>query len=207
MSVIFFAGTPAVANEDRSDLFDFFVLSLSWSPTYCLSDEGRGNRSQCGLARRYGLVVHGLWPQYERGYPEFCSTNHPNRVPDSLGRRFLDIMPGMGLIGHEWRRHGTCSGFNQEQYLQTTRKAFEAIRVPAQLRDARSAKHLGTDEIEALFTAANPGLEHGGIAVTCEDGRLDEIRICLTTDLEFRTCHEVDRDRCRAATLNVPAVR
>lgn len=180
---------------------------MSWSPTYCMSDEGRGNRSQCGLSRRYGLVVHGLWPQYERGYPQFCSSDHSDRVPESLGRRFFDIMPGMGLVGHQWRKHGTCSGLNQEQYLQTTREAFETIRVPAQLRDARSAKQLGTDEIEELFTAANPGLERGGIAVTCEDGRLDEIRICLTTDLKFRTCHEVDNDRCRAPTLNVPATR
>lgn len=199
--------TSAVADENRSGAFDFFVLSLSWSPSYCLSDEGRDNRQQCGLSRRYGLIVHGLWPQYQRGYPEFCSTNHSDRVPESLGRRFFDIMPGMGLIGHEWRRHGTCSGLNQEQYLRTTRKAFEKIRVPDVLKDARRTRQLGTDEIEELFTAANPGMDRGGIAVTCEGNRLDEIRICLTPDLEFRTCREVDNDRCRVSTLDVPAIR
>ncbi|MCL6706791.1 ribonuclease [Pseudomonas sp. R2.Fl] len=199
---------PVSAGQQRPDKnFDFYVLSLSWSPTYCLSTEGNGNKDQCGASKRYGLVAHGLWPQYERGYPEFCSTNHSDRVPESLGRRFLDIMPSIGLIGHEWRKHGTCSGLNQEQYLQTTRRAFEAVQVPDDLRDGRSTKQFGTDEIETLFTAANPGLDRRGIAVTCEGNRLDEIRICLTTDLEFRTCPEVDKDGCKAATLGVPAIR
>src|SRR5438874_4074521 len=55
--------------------FDFYVLSLSWSPSFCEQASERGNDrrsgAQCG-GRPFSFVVHGLWPQYERGFPEYC---------------------------------------------------------------------------------------------------------------------------------------
>ncbi|MCC2111314.1 MAG: hypothetical protein KDJ16_04705, partial [Hyphomicrobiales bacterium] len=50
--------------------FDYYVLSLSWSPSYCEA-EGDPREPQCRKerpSRRYAFVVHGLWPQYERGW-------------------------------------------------------------------------------------------------------------------------------------------
>lgn len=110
--------------------FDFYVLSLSRSPAFCASSEGSGNRQQCGSNRRYGFVVHGLWPQNETGYPEFCTSSEPDRVPDAIGRTMFDIMPSMGLIGHQWRKHGACSGLSQKDYFSATRTAFEAVKLP-----------------------------------------------------------------------------
>src|SRR5262245_26202773 len=52
--------------------FDYYALSLSWSPTYCTSQVGQNDSQQCGPGRTYAFVVHGLWPQYERGWPENC---------------------------------------------------------------------------------------------------------------------------------------
>ena len=65
----------AVAQDRRQNQpgqFDFYVLSLSWSPSFCESAGERGTppREQCG-ARPYSFVVHGLWPQYDRGFPEY----------------------------------------------------------------------------------------------------------------------------------------
>src|SRR5664279_6001869 len=64
------AGT-ASAQDRRQNApgeFDFYVLSLSWSPSFCeqASERGNGGRSgaQCG-GRPFSFVVHGLWPQYE----------------------------------------------------------------------------------------------------------------------------------------------
>ena len=51
--------------------FDYYVLSLSWSPSFCETATGNARRQQCG-ARPFSFVVHGLWPQYERGFPESC---------------------------------------------------------------------------------------------------------------------------------------
>src|SRR4029077_16012103 len=60
--------------------FDFYVLALSWSPSFCeASRERPANRTpdqQCG-ARPYSFVVHGLWPQYERGFPSNCQVPAP----------------------------------------------------------------------------------------------------------------------------------
>jgi ribonuclease T2 len=48
-------------------------------------------------------------------------------------------------------------------------------------------------------------MEVDGIAVACEAGSLEEVRICLTRELDFRACAEVDRRACRQQQLSVPA--
>lgn len=187
--------------------FDFYVLSLSWSPSYCLTEAGSGNRQQCGDDADYGLVVHGLWPQNEKGYPEFCKSNEPERVSERLGRTMLDIMPGIGLIGHQWRKHGTCSGLSQADYFRMTRAALERVNVPASLKSVAEPATLAVDEIERQFTEANPGLSRRATAVTCEDKRLKEVRICFSKDLKFRDCAEVDRRSCPLPSVTVPPIR
>lgn len=186
--------------------FDFYVLSLSWSPTWCMDNDASGQGEQCRAGRNAGFIVHGLWPQNERGYPEFCRTRESDRVPAPLGRNYLDIIPSMGLIGHQWRKHGSCSGLSQRDYLATTRAAYERLVLPETLEEA-TGNRTGPVAIEAALVAANPGLTETGIAVTCDGGRLDEIRICMTPDLNFRDCPEVDRAACRARTITQPPIR
>ncbi|WP_439616991.1 ribonuclease T2 family protein [Shinella sp.] len=184
--------------------FDFYVLSLSWSPTWCAGNDAAGKTQQCRRGENNGFIVHGLWPQNDRGYPEFCRTREPDRVPDNLGRTVLDIIPSMGLVGHQWRKHGSCSGLSQKDYFAVTRAAWERIRIPAEPQ--RGGARLSPDAVEQAFTAANPGLDRKGIAVTCEDGRLEEVRICMTPDLSFRPCPEVDRAACRAKSIEQPPI-
>ena len=48
--------------------FDYYLLSLSWSPSYCLVHPA--DRYQC-QGRGFGFVLHGLWPQFNAGgYPQ-----------------------------------------------------------------------------------------------------------------------------------------
>ena len=191
----------------RGKGFDFYVLSLSWSPTWCAENDAGGRTQQCRRGEDHGFILHGLWPQNDRGYPEYCATREPDRVPESLGRTLLDIIPSMGLIGHEWRKHGSCSGLSQKEYFTVARAAFERVRVPAELDAARKAARLSPDAVEEAFTAANPGLARNGIAVTCAGGRLEEVRICMTADLAFRPCPAVDRAGCRAGSIQQPPIR
>lgn len=186
--------------------FDFYVLSLSWSPSYCLSDEGEGNQQQCGSSKAFALIVHGLWPQYEKGYPESCASDQPDRVPDNLGQHYLDIMPSMGLIGHEWRKHGTCSGLSQADYFRVTRAAFEKLKIPDTLQQPEIRQTVSPDGLEQQFVAANPGLSTKAMSVTCDGERLEEVRICMTTDLTFRACEEVDRKSCQRSSITIPPV-
>ena len=200
----------AIAQERRQDRagdFDFYVLSLSWSPTFCASKDGPRNAQQCGAMQDFRFVVHGLWPQKEKGYPDFCESREPDRVPQTLGKTFFDLMPSMGLIGHQWRKHGSCTGLSQAEYLAKTRDAYNQVKLPADLAGVSSSVKLSPDGIEEKFVAANPGMSRRGIAASCEGKRLEEVRICLTKDLQFRECAEVDQDGCRASSITLPPPR
>lgn len=185
--------------------FDFYVLALSWSPSFCAEEGLDAPNLQCGTDRDFAFVVHGLWPQFERGWPEFCASREPQRVPEALARRLRDIMPSTGLVGGQWRKHGTCTGLTQDGFVTAIREAWNAVTIPPGLAEANAAGRADPDDIEADFLEANPGMRAAGIAVTCRDRRLDEVRICLTKELGFRACPEIDERACRAASVQVPA--
>lgn len=196
----------AMPRAASADDFDFYVLSLSWSPSWCAANDRDGSSAQCDGRRAYTFIAHGLWPQNERGWPEYCSSREPERVPQSLASTLYDIIPSAGLAGHEWRKHGTCSGLNQMVYFDTLRAAYKKIKLPPTIFDGRIPRKLGVDDIETLMSRANPGLKSDGIAVSCEGGQLSEIRICMTKSLSFRACAELDRNACRARIVSVPAL-
>ncbi len=152
--------------QDHAGQFDFYVLSLSWSPTFCASQGGNRNDQQCSTDKDFRFIVHGLWPQYEKGYPDFCETKEPGRVPNSLGEPLFDIMPSMGLIGHQWRKHGSCTGLTQRDYFGKLREAFSRIKLPADLSRGDAAVTLSADQIEEKFITANPGMSRRGISTS-----------------------------------------
>ncbi|MHA6643210.1 ribonuclease T2 family protein [Mesorhizobium sp. A623] len=186
--------------------FDFYVLSLSWSPSYCEAEGGDANRQQCGSGRPYAFVVHGLWPQYERGYPQKCGTDEPKITSQTL-RALYDLMPSAGLIRHEWQKHGSCTGLSQSDYFDVLRAAREKVAVPAEFRRLDAYRTLSPEDAEVAFLRANAGLPPDGIAVTCDRRFLREVRICMTKDLDFRACDEVDRRSCHKAKVVMPPVR
>jgi len=123
----------AAAQDRRQNApgqFDYYVLSLSWSPSFCETATGNAHRQQCG-ARPFSFVVHGLWPQYERGFPESCLVPPP-RLERNIMRSMLDLMPAPGLVYHEWDQHGTCSGLQPREYFAVVRRAREKVEIPEQ---------------------------------------------------------------------------
>ncbi len=52
----------ARAEGERAPDFDYYVLSLSWSPTWCALEGDTRGSPQCDEAADYGWVLHGLWP-------------------------------------------------------------------------------------------------------------------------------------------------
>ena len=162
---------PASAQDRRQNTpgeFDYYVLSLSWSPSFCEEAEergggGRSQQAQCG-GRPFSFVVHGLWPQYEHGFPEYCQRPSP-RLGRNIMVSMLDLMPAPGLIYNEWDKHGTCSGLDQRAYFETIRKARAAVKIPEEYLQLSDAKMVAPADIEAAFVKANPGL------TTVSDGR------------------------------------
>jgi ribonuclease T2 len=199
------AGLPVTRQAQAAD-FDFYVLSLSWSPTWCATNDPDGQTAQCSGKRRYGLIVHGFWPQNERGWPQDCRSSEPDRVPNSLLRGYYDLIPSAGLAGHEWRKHGTCSGLTQQRYFGQLRAAFSKVKMPPVIYNGSIDRRLKTDDIEDLLTNFNPGLQRSGISIACDRGKLSEIRICMTKSLDFRACAEVDHQACRQQIITLPRI-
>lgn len=208
-----FSAGHAAAQDRRQNApgeFDFYVLSLSWSPSFCEAAQERGNsgrnqQMQCG-GRPYAFVVHGLWPQYDRGFPNYCERPAP-RLPRNIMTSMLDLMPAPGLIFNEWDKHGTCSGLGPRAYFETTRKARAGVKIPDEFIDLQTAKTVSPEAVEEAFIKVNPGLSNSAIAVTCERNRLQEVRICMSKDLQFRACEETDRRACRRDKIVMPPVR
>jgi len=207
-----YATQPPPRNE--AGRFDYYTLVLSWSPTHCASQPRSNNPAdlQCGPRppRPYAFVVHGLWPQHERGWPENCPARE-RFVPEEIISRMLDIMPARNLVIHEYRKHGTCSGLSPEAYFGLTRKLYDKITIPPRYVRPNAPLTLPPEEIVRDFVGANPQLKPESIAVACNGpgNRLREVRICFSREGEFRACgRNEDASRlCRAAKVFIPPVR
>jgi ribonuclease T2 len=186
----------------------YYVLALSWSPSYC-ADPGVADREprQCGRDRRFSFVVHGLWPQYARGgWPQAC-TSPWREVPPPLKASMLDLMPSPGLIAHEWRDHGQCTGLSPQAYFDLVRRTRAAVTIPAPYVAPDRALMVAGAEVERAFVAANPGHSPASVMVQCDRTRLREVRLCVTKEGRPRACGPDMGDRCGAGRVAMPPVR
>ena len=202
------AAGVAYAQDRRQNApgeFDFYVLALSWSPSFCEAAAERGNsgRSNAQCSRPYSFVVHGLWPQYDTGFPEFCQQPTP-RLDRSVISSMLDLMPAPRLIFGEWDRHGTCSGLSSHAYFETVRKARALVKIPNDYIEASQEIMVAPAEVGDAFVKANPGLTRASIAVACDAKRLTEVRICVGKDLRFHDCPDVEQHSCRREQVVMP---
>lgn len=189
--------------------FDYYILALSWSPSYCEARQdrtpNRARERQCD-GRPFSFVVHGLWPQYERGFPSYCQVPAP-RLDRNIVGSMLDLMPSPRLIFHEWDQHGTCSGLSPHAYFENVRNARAAVKIPHEYAELERPIAVVPGEVAAEFLKANPGLSPRAISVFCDRKWLTEVRICLGKDLSFRDCTENRRNACRLDRARMPAVR
>jgi ribonuclease T2 len=189
----------AAANGD----FDYYVVSLSWSPTYCLAHPK--DRRQCG-DRGFGFVLHGLWPQrLAGGYPENCPVS--GKPSTQTVQRTLAFMPSERLIAHEWSKHGTCTGLTADQYFLLADQAFAAIKQPAGFNAPTSSREMSAKEVISEFITANPGFPDNSVVVKCSGTELEEVRVCMDMQLKPRACGKGVRSQCRGGSVQVRAVR
>ncbi|MBO6884589.1 MAG: ribonuclease T2 [Marivita sp.] len=200
------AASMAWAKGERSGEFDYYVMSLSWSPTWCAIEGDARQSPQCDADADFGWVLHGLWPQYHRGWPSYCPTveRNPSR---SMTNDMADIMGTSGLAWHQWNKHGVCSGLSAQNYYDLSRKAYGTVVRPEVFRRLEKAVKLPASVVEEAFLKANPQLEPDMITITCKDGRIQEARICLSKSLEPVPCgRDVVRD-CTATDALFDPIR
>ena len=148
---------PARAEGEEAGVFDYYVLSLSWSPTWCALEGDARQSPQCDAEADFGWGLHGLWPQYHRGWPSYCRTTEapPSRA---LTRVMADVMGTSGLAWYQWKKHGVCAGLPPQDYFALARRAFDQVAKPPVFRRLKKPVTLPAPLIEARMTAEAPVL-------------------------------------------------
>jgi ribonuclease T2 len=186
--------------------FDFYVLSLSWSPGFCETPAAANSHWQCDAGANLGFVVDGLWPQYSHGFPSNCrpAARSPSRIALESAR---GLFPSEGLARHEWAKHGTCSGKSPTDYFADVRRARDAITIPVPFATAQETQTWAPIDVLRAFVAANARLRPGMLGLACKNGVLEEVRICFSKDVrDFYACPEVSRQGCHAREVSVPPI-
>ncbi len=196
----------ARADGEAAGEFDYYVMALSWSANWCAREGDARDDPQCDAGRGLTFTLHGLWPQYEDGWPAYCRTGarDPSRGETAA---MSDIMGGAGLAFYEWKKHGRCAGLSAADYFALARKAYGSVVIPPVFADLDRDVELPASVVEDAFLEVNPGLSRDQITITCDGGMIQEARVCLTPDLEPRRCgDDVIRD-CRMQDAVMEAVR
>ena len=195
-----------LAARDVAGQFDYYVLALSWQPSWCASTGDGRDAPECDPGTGRDFSVHGLWPQYEDGWPDYCNTRErdPSRRESQM---MADVMGSGGLAWHQWQKHGRCTGLSAANYYQATRDALAAIEIPAVFDDLSRDVSVPPPIIEEAFIEANPDLSRDGITISCRDYALTEVRICLTRDLQPRDCAPDSRRDCSLRSILMEQVR
>lgn len=194
LAALLLATTPVFADGEAAGDFDYYVLSLSWSPTWCALEGDDRRSAQCEEGTGFGFVLHGLWPQDETGWPSYCRTGHREASRGETAA-MADIMGTAGSAWHQWKKHGRCSGLAADDYFALARLAYEQVNRPDILRKLGREVTLPAAVVEQAFLEANHSLSADGVTVTCRSARVQEVRICLDRSLEPRSCgQDVIRD-------------
>ena len=187
--------------------FDFYVMTLSWSPGFCDLGGEEKSPQQCAAGSGDGFVVHGLWPDNRMSAdPEDCGLS-PEPSADDL-QKARGLYPTDDLALHEYRKHGSCTGLAAADYFAAVRFVRDQLNTPAMLKSPHERQRFSPRDIEQAFITANANLRPDNMAITCSHGELVDVRFCLSKDLRaFATCPKVSGHTCRRSSIAVAPLR
>src|SRR5262249_32295481 len=85
LAVLVTANGEALAFERNTPgSFDYYALVLGWAPSYCLSEGRLRRNAECEPDKPRAFVLHGLWPQHDKGWPEDCPIGKRPWVPSPV---------------------------------------------------------------------------------------------------------------------------
>jgi ribonuclease T2 len=155
-----------------------YTLALTWSPEFCRGREAsRRDARQCsGRTGRFGMVVHGLWPESRQSWPQWCPSR--SSLTAQAARPNLCLSPSEALVANQWAKHGSCMVRRPETYFRVTRILWNGLRIPDFDRISREGG-LTAGTIRTRFVDANPGWRTEAVGVRLNKrGWLEEIRLC-----------------------------
>ncbi|MFA7585327.1 MAG: ribonuclease T [Novosphingobium sp.] len=163
-----------------------YLLAVSWSPEFCRSGRDDENMQCSGRNGRFGFVLHGLWPESGRSYPQWCALTP--RPSARLLRQNLCMTPSARLLEHEWAKHGSCMTRTPEAYFRTAAILWNSLRWPDADRLSRR-KQLTAGDLRREFVLANPDWKRDQVGlVVSRTGWLRELRLCYGRDFMPRAC-------------------
>jgi ribonuclease T2 len=194
------APTPAATSETAAipaatatgKPYDFYLLTLSWSPEYCVSNPGAVECKQ-----HLGFIVHGLWPQNNDGtYPKNCGSRPGPSTSDWQG-----LFTTASLATHEWTTHGVCTPYDAATYFGLIRKAFAEVKIPADFSGTSEPPSDPPATIITDFAGSNPTFPQASIALSCANNRLTAMEFCMDKDLHPEACQAVKT--CHANAVKI----
>ena len=185
------SSVPQIAPDSRPRIVPVtgYTLALSWSPAFCRTrQDSRAHRAQCsGDNGRFGFIVHGLWPQGSRTWPQWCPTRE--RVTPQIARENMCMMPSTRLIARQWAKHGSCMVRRPQTFFNVTRVLWESLRIPDYDRISRE-DGLTAGRIRQAFADANGRMwqpDMVGVKLN-DDGWLEELRLCYNRRFRPTRC-------------------
>ena len=194
---------PAASADGKPE----YVFALSWQPAFC---ETKPDKAECKTQTASGFdathfTLHGLWPQPNGNF--YCGVKASDRANDKPGRwgqlpaveldaatrQELDqVMPGTrsDLERHEWIKHGTCSGKNQQGYFADAVRLLREVNAsPVRALFEKSiGRELTSGQIRDAFDAAFGAGAGDRVRVSCvnDHGRrlIGEVTLGLTGPIE-----------------------
>lgn len=189
-----------LASTAIAEDFDYYVLAISWNAGFCELEGRAKGYDQCTDDEKQGFVLHGLWPQYEDGWPEYCNSPEKNPSRQETGA-MADIMGSGGSAWHQWNKHGRCTGLSSEDYYSLSREAFDEFATPEVLMKVEDDLKIVPSVIEDATLEANPELHANEVTIICQRNVFVEARICLNKDLEPTECLGRARNDCGDKTI------
>lgn len=169
---------------------DSYLLSLSWSPSFCADARPSGDsRFQCDQ-NRFAFVVHGLWPNSSLAptvadQPAYCREATPISV--ATHKAHLCTVPGVKLMTHEWQKHGVCAFATPDAYFGKIAELRAKLRLPD--FNVVADRPVTAGIIRDAFVKANPQLPRTSIMVDVDrKSRLNEVRLCLDARFAYARC-------------------
>ncbi|MXO60421.1 ribonuclease T [Altererythrobacter salegens] len=165
-----------------------YTLAASWSPEYCRTrTPSQADARQCsGKQGRFGMILHGLWPEGADRSPQWCRTERQPGEADL--RQNLCATPSVKLLGHEWARHGSCMAQSPAAYFTIQRVLWDNVRWPDFDRLSRR-RNLDAGAVRQAIAQANPRWSASQIGLELNPrGWLEGVRLCFNLQFKAVAC-------------------
>lgn len=169
-----------ILTDQLSDDFNYFILALAWEPDYCATSSNPDPQS-CTPGMKLGFILHGLWPMYDEGWPSYCSTE---TMSNEMIADFPGLFPTDFLYGHEWEKHGTCTGLDPQGYFLLSQEFKDSIAIPDAFLSPEEPFRMDEDSLIEAFVQVNPSFDENSFSVFCSGSGqyLSELYVCISRD-------------------------